>query len=283
MQVAGAAFSVVIAVYNAGKVLPRLLESLAQQTFRDFNVIIQDGASEDDSVAIAESFVPYLPKLFLHSEKDSGIYDAWNKVLDAYGEYLGEWILFLGADDILAAPDVLARVHEKLTGCPPTLRYACGDIEFFSENGCERRISKAEAKKAYGFFPLGMSFAHSALFHRKCIFATERFDSSYRIVGDYDFLIRTWNAHDAGVNLDILVTCMSTGGCSNNIANAQLLKSEVDRIRRQHFPVRQILFKIGERLRPIKSGVKFVAGKSATVAAGCNRLRKWIQLFFCQR
>ena len=102
-------------------------------------------------------------------------------------------------------------------------------------------------------------------------------------MGDYDFLIRTWNAQDVGVNLDVLVTRMSTGGCSNHIANAQLLKSEVDRIRRQHFPIRQILFKIGERMIPIKAGIKAAAGKSAMIAASCDRLRKWKQLFFYQR
>ncbi|OXS29345.1 MAG: hypothetical protein BCS36_00240 [Desulfovibrio sp. MES5] len=283
MQVAHTAFSVVIAVYNAGKVLPRLLDSLAQQTCRDFNVIIQDGASKDNSLAIAESFASRLPALHLRSEKDSGIYDAWNKALDTHKELLGEWIIFLGADDILAAPDVLKRVHEKLTDCPATLKYACGDIEFFSEDGFETRLRKAEAEKAYRFLPLGMSFAHSALFHRKCVFAVERFDSSYKIVGDYDFLIRTWDAQDAGVNLDILVTRMSTGGCSNNAANAELLKNEVDRIRRKHFPVRQVLYKIEEKLSPVKACVKSVSSKNAFMTAICARLRKWKQMFFYQR
>lgn len=283
MQVAHATFSVVIAVYNAGNVLPRLLESLGQQTFRDFNVIIQDGASKDDSVAIAEHFASSLPRLFLSSQKDSGIYDAWNTALDTRYEHLGEWVIFLGADDILAAPDVFERVNEKLTGCPAALRYACGDIEFFSEDGSEQRFRKAEAEKAYGYLPLGMSFAHSALFHRKCVFEEERFDSSYRIVGDYDFLIRTWNAQDAGMNLDILVTRMSTGGCSNNLVNAQLLKSEVDRIRRQHFPIRQVLFKIGERMIPVKACINAAAGKSVVIAAICDRLRKWKHLFYYQR
>ena len=283
MQIVQTVFSVVIAMYNAAPTVARLLESLAQQTFRNFNVVIQDGASKDNSVAIAESFATRLPKLILHSECDSGIYDAWNRALDAHGQHLGEWIIFLGADDILAAPDVLERVNEKLVNCSDTLKYACGDIEFFSEDGSERRIRKAEAEKAYGYFPLGMSFAHSALFHRKCVFAAERFDSSYRIVGDYDFLIRTWDAQDAGMNLNILVTHMSTGGCSNNVGNAQLLKSEVDRIRRQHYPVRQTLFKLGEWMNPVKVGIKTAATKSTMIAAICDRLRKWKQIFFYQR
>ena len=276
-------FSIIVAVYNAEVVLPRLLESLAQQTFRDFNVVIQDGASRDDSVAIAEGFAARLPKLILRSEKDSGIYDAWNKALDAHVQLLGEWIIFLGADDILAGPDVLERVHENLVNCPDTLKYACGDIEFFSEDGSERRIRKAEASKAYSYFPLGMSFAHSALFHRKCVFASERFDASYRIVGDYDFLIRTWDAQEAGKNLNVLVTRMSTGGCSNNVGNAQLLKDEVDRIRRRHFPVRQVLFKFGEWMNPVKVGIKTAAAKNTIIAAICERLRKWKQIFFYQR
>lgn len=276
-------FSIITATYNAAATLPRLLESLACQTCRDFALIIQDGMSDDTSIAIAKSFASRLPELYLTSEKDSGIYDAWNKALENNSQHLGEWIIFLGADDLLASCDVLAEVYKRLKNCPASLKYACGDIEFFSEDGKERRIRNADAENAYGFFPLGMSFAHSALFHRKCVFFNNRFDPSYKIVGDYDFLIRTWTEKNAGMNLGVLVTRMSTGGCSNNAANAKLLKDEVDRIRARYFPIRQLFFKIGEHFDPLRSFLRAIIGKTAVARALFDRMRMWKRWFFYQR
>jgi glycosyltransferase involved in cell wall biosynthesis len=48
-------FTIITATYNAAATLPRLLDSLSEQTCRDFELIIQDGASTDDTVAVAES------------------------------------------------------------------------------------------------------------------------------------------------------------------------------------------------------------------------------------
>ena len=83
-------FTIITAAYNAAATLPRLLDSLAGQTCRDFELIIQDGASKDDTVAMAESYRHKLPALSLASEPDTGIYDAWNKALS---RVRGEWVL----------------------------------------------------------------------------------------------------------------------------------------------------------------------------------------------
>lgn len=54
-------FSIVTATYNAEKTLPRLLNSLAAQTCRDFSWIMQDGASKDTTLAVAERYRSRLP------------------------------------------------------------------------------------------------------------------------------------------------------------------------------------------------------------------------------
>ena len=87
------AITIITATYNATATLPRLLESLATQTCQDFELIIQDGASKDDTVAVAESYRHRLPALSLASEPDTGIYDAWNKALS---RVRGEWVLVFG-------------------------------------------------------------------------------------------------------------------------------------------------------------------------------------------
>lgn len=119
-------FSIVTATYNAEKTLPRLLNSLAAQTCRDFSWIMQDGASKDTTLAVAERYRSRLPQVLLASAPDSGIYDAWNKALDRTKGRLGQWVLFLGADDLLAADDVLEKAQLYLSSCPASIKYCCG-------------------------------------------------------------------------------------------------------------------------------------------------------------
>ena len=94
-------FTIITSTYNASATLPRLLDSLASQTCRDFNWIVQDGASSDATMQIVEQYHDRLPEILADSGRDKGIYDAWNKALDHWKDNLGEWIIFLGADDTL--------------------------------------------------------------------------------------------------------------------------------------------------------------------------------------
>ncbi|MCC8194941.1 MAG: glycosyltransferase, partial [Deltaproteobacteria bacterium] len=115
-------FTIVTATYNAAEVLSGLLDSLTAQTCQSFEVLIQDGGSSDATVEIIAGYKDRLNVRWA-SEKDSGIYDAWNKALPAAR---GEWILFLGADDRLDAPDVLERCFGVMRDLPCGVLYAGG-------------------------------------------------------------------------------------------------------------------------------------------------------------
>ena len=86
--------SIITSTYCAAACLPRVIESIRAQTFDDFEWIVIDGASTDDTVDILrqnEDVIDYWMR-----ESDKGIYDAWNKGLP---HVRGTWVLFLGADD----------------------------------------------------------------------------------------------------------------------------------------------------------------------------------------
>lgn len=211
-------FSIITSTWNAATTLPRLLESLAGQTCRDFNWIVQDGASSDATLDIVERYRDRLPEILAVSGRDAGIYDAWNKAIDRWQNKLGEWVLFLGADDALAGPDVLAAVKEHLTGCPETVLYAAGGMMFTDyEQGtsCPADHPADYAEKFRQRFS-GMPLSHSALFQRRRVFFPERFDAAFRICGDYDFILRTWTATQQLYRLPVLVTIMAAGGISSS-------------------------------------------------------------------
>src|ERR1700761_2603464 len=77
--------SIIVATYNAAASLPHLLTSIEAQTFKDWELLISDGGSTDQTV----SLIQQSPAKWSRSGKDLGIYDAWNQALPhARGQYI---------------------------------------------------------------------------------------------------------------------------------------------------------------------------------------------------
>lgn len=205
-------FSLITATCNAAATLPRLLDSLACQTCRDFELIIQDGASTDATIAVAESYAGRLPVLSIASEADAGIYDAWNRAL---ARAHGDWVLFLGADDELADATVLERCHAVLRGAPAAAMYAGGGIALMSRGGEVVAHTPYMPEGADGRMRGGMPFPHPGLWHRRALFHGQRFDTTLRIAADYDFVCRTWTRENGATVLPFTVTRMRRGGISD--------------------------------------------------------------------
>jgi glycosyltransferase involved in cell wall biosynthesis len=88
--------SILTATFNAAFHLPRLIDSLRSQTDRDFEWIVIDGDSKDETLALLEEAKDVAT--YIKSEPDFGIYHALNKAIHACA---GEYYLVLGADDCL--------------------------------------------------------------------------------------------------------------------------------------------------------------------------------------
>jgi len=120
MNTSGAArplVSVVVPTMNSEAVLGGALQSLAGQVFRDFEVIVSDGASRDGTLALARQAAPAMPALVVDSRPDRGVYDAINR---GVALARGDWVLVLGSDDRLHAPDTLAQVCRCTWPLPAT-------------------------------------------------------------------------------------------------------------------------------------------------------------------
>jgi Glycosyltransferases involved in cell wall biogenesis len=264
-------FSIIIATYNAGSVLPRLLESIAQQKCRDFNLIIQDGASSDNTISIAESYRERLPNLIIKTASDSGIYDAWNKAV-MQNEELGQWVLFLGADDQLADQYVLEKVRvniSKKTG----ITYACGSLQFTDENGEKLNwMFEPEIDNFWDVARYRMPIPHPALFHKADHLKEFLFDAKFRISGDYEQLLRAWKTSSQCLALNMLVSYMARGGVSANPSSVQLAEKEFFYIRKKYFFSQRFLIIplifLDRRLFGIKIKIKgWIKGSPLLVSA----------------
>ena len=106
-------FSVVTITYNAAQVLQPTLDSVLMQDYPHVEHLIIDGASTDNTVAIAEAYRKQSGEaenghtVRIQSEPDNGLYDAMNKGLQLA---TGDYVVFLNAGDRFPAADTLDRV-----------------------------------------------------------------------------------------------------------------------------------------------------------------------------
>ena len=100
--------------------LEKTMQSVAAQTFREFEYIVVDGASTDDSVNVIKAHENDFAHLKWASEPDSGIYNAMNKGIRMAS---GNYIQILNSGDCLAAPDVTERMLKALEEDSPSILY----------------------------------------------------------------------------------------------------------------------------------------------------------------
>lgn len=106
-------FSACVPVYNGEAYLRECLDSIIQQTFQDFEIVVVDDCSTDGSVALVREYQQHEPRLRLHvNEKNLGLVANWNRC-GALAK--GTWVKFLFQDDVWAS-SCLERVHARCAG-----------------------------------------------------------------------------------------------------------------------------------------------------------------------
>jgi glycosyltransferase involved in cell wall biosynthesis len=108
--------SVLIPTYNYGRFLPLTIESILKQDFEDFELIISDDSSTDDSTQILAAYAQRDPRIRIHRhEPNLGMVANWNWCLQ---QARGEYIKYLFGDDMLAHPSALSRLVAMLDAHP---------------------------------------------------------------------------------------------------------------------------------------------------------------------
>ncbi|MDE6330773.1 MAG: glycosyltransferase [Muribaculaceae bacterium] len=175
-------FSIVTITFNAEKEILRTLESVRSQNCKDFEHIIVDGASSDNTIALARSHG--VEGIRILSEKDRGLYDAMNKgLLLAKGKY----VIFLNAGDAFASAVTLSE-YEQAAANDPDIIY--GDTLIVDEAGVvlrPRHLSAPERLTAESFSH-GMLICHQAFCVRREM--APLYDLSYRFSADYDWTVK---------------------------------------------------------------------------------------------
>lgn len=210
-------FSIITATYNSEKTLRECIESVLKQDFRDFEFILIDGLSSDGTVAILKAYEEIFESQAIPfkwiSERDNGIYDAWNKGVKLAQ---GEWISFLGSDD--EYKDGALKLYFDAIENDNRFNYISSKIDLIDKN--DKKIRTV----GVAFDPISitkkMSIAQVGSFHHKSLFEKiGLFNTKYRIAGDYDFYLRGRNTLNAGF-IDSITVKMRDGGASYQVYKA---------------------------------------------------------------
>lgn len=197
--------SIVTATWQAASTLERCLDATIAQEFKDWEIVIADGASTDGTVDILRAYDSHIT--WWDSAKDAGIYDAWNKALP---HTRGDYICFLGADDAWADRQALSRLFD-----------AIGSNDYDLVTSVGRSVNSQSGKtfefgSAFDYRRIGprMVVSHPGLLHRRELFETYGlFSTSYRIAADLDFLLRL-PPDTRALHVDTVSVNVEAGGIS---------------------------------------------------------------------
>jgi len=158
--------SIIIVTFNAAKTLQACLDSIYQQRYLHIEIVIIDGKSTDDTVKILEANTDKIS--FWKSEPDDGIYDAINKGLN---HITGEWVYFLGADDVLL--DEFSDLCYELK-VPGALYY--GSV-----------LSKGEKRSGLvsPYYQAKLGMYHQAIIYSSSIFKRYKYNTKYKVSADH--------------------------------------------------------------------------------------------------
>lgn len=267
----GKKFSVIIVCFNSEKTIEKTLKSLIAQTYQDFEVIVIDGASTDNTLNIIQGYEHSFKDITIVSEPDSGIYQAMNKGID---KAKGELISFLNSDDYYVenALEVINQLYEE------EYDGIYGRISFIKEvnhQTYEHEIMNREPEEIYkGSMP-----PHPATFIKREVIKNNKFDESYKIAADYKMFLILIQRNYRLKAIPYKITYMRDDGISNT--QLELCQEEKIRCEKEVLGTTHInLHKEVRKIRFVKK-IKTLLGNTSSFILYSNfamKCRGWKRL-----
>ena len=213
--------SIITATYNSAKTINDTIKSVLCQTNKDFEYIIVDGGSTDETIDIVKSYESeFFGRLKWVSEKDKGIYDAMNKGIKmASGDIIG----ILNSDDYYTSDDILQTIADAFKCQNVDAIY--GDIHFIKD-GVPDKCVRYYSSRLFSPFWLRFGFmpAHPSFYCKREVFdKSGLYRLDYKIGSDYEMMVRLFRKHKISsryIPKDFVT--MRTGGASNSNLQSRL-------------------------------------------------------------
>ncbi|MCG6144907.1 glycosyltransferase family 2 protein [Leptospira bandrabouensis] len=206
--------------------LIKTIDSIRNQTYKNFQLVVVDGGSTDGSYDFIKSQLNSI-NCIIH-EPDSGIYDAQNKGIK---QALGEYIIFLNAGDSFSGPDVLESfVQHNYVG-----DVVYGNVNLVYPDQVVERIYPDQITFDYW---LNSVLCHQVVFFKKDLFPVfGLFDLKLKFCSDHKMFYTLWKDEKIKkIHFDKTIVNYDMTGLSSNPKNLKLLTKELLKIKLIHFP-----------------------------------------------
>lgn len=216
--------TIITICFNEENTIKRTIESVLTQTYSNFEYIIKDGNSSDKTNEIVKSYREKFENRdirFVHLVgSDEGIYDAMRIALE---ESSGEWVNFMNAGDSFYNELVCEEVFQYRTWMQQGVLYGHTLCEL------ERSYKFVQINNHHNLIN-GTGICQQACFVRKKVLDDIPFSKNYKILGDYDFLLRALDANIMFKQLNLIVVNYNRRGVSSRqIYKTHLEKNDIMR------------------------------------------------------
>lgn len=218
-------YSIITINYNNKEGLRKTIESVINQTFKDFEYIIIDGGSTDGSLEVINRYAEKIT--YWVSEPDKGVYNAMNKgITRAKGEYLN----FMNSGDTFHSPSVLKDITEM------QLKEDIITGSFYDKEKKIVHIIKPQSVTLLTM--LKETFNHQATFFSNILFVNNQYDESYKIQSDAKFNLQSIIINNCSIRIiNYIIADYDFNGISSN---KDIVKKERKRMLEELFPPRII-------------------------------------------
>jgi glycosyltransferase involved in cell wall biosynthesis len=176
--------SVIVATLHARDQLARLCAECRPLTSCGVELVVVDGGSQDGS----ERVVSTVPGAHWLSEPDDGVADAWNKAL---AMATGDWLVFAGADDRLGPTDAWQHTVTVLERMAADVSLVAFAVNVVSPLGSPLALTEPRPGIDLARLKAVNAVPHQGVFARRDVFTrVGRFDTSFRVTADYEWLLR---------------------------------------------------------------------------------------------
>lgn len=220
--------SIITVTYNSERFINHCLNSVSFQTYKNYEHIIIDGASNDNTLSILNNHNS--KKKIIISKPDKGMYYAMNSGIK---KSKGDIVAILNSDDFYSHQNVLYNVvkhfkkYKFIDGCYSDLIYA-------DRENVTKIVRKWKSSKfTKGSHAKGWSIPHTTLFLRREVYNKFGFfDTNFKFASDIDLMVRFFEIHNIKAKYvsDTFITMRFGGASTSNfrriiLQNIEILKS----------------------------------------------------------
>lgn len=229
-------FTIITACYNAGDKLKKTIENILQQTSSDYEILIKDGQSTDNSIEILrqeEEIAREIRagRIQILMQPDQGVYDGMNQAIEASN---GEYLIFMNCGDTFYSTNVLEQTKEIIAENKAEL--------FYGDTACEQTGAiDYTSPKITGFTCYRNIPCHQSCFYHQSLFVEKKYDITLQIRADYDHFL--WCFYKKKCSMQYLGNVISVyegGGISEREENRTLDQEEHEKVIQRYMTPHEI-------------------------------------------